>query len=77
MKQQTVFAIKMSSFLGSHRLDRMPGATALETRVTQEKRKVMSAAKNPIESSLGKTLLKTNFSDERYDLVDLVCQRIL
>ena len=43
----------------------MPGATALGTRVTQEKRKVMSAAKNPIESSLGKTLLKTNFSDER------------
>ena len=44
----------------------MPGATALGTRATQEKRKVMSAAKNPIESSLGKTLLKTNFSDERY-----------
>ena len=34
-------------------------------RNVYEKRKVMSAAKNPIESSLGKTLLKTNFKDDR------------
>ena len=44
----------------------MPGATTLSNRTTQEKRKVMAAAKHPIESSLGRTLLKTNFSDERY-----------
>ena len=35
-------------------------------RNVYEKRKVMSAAKNPIESSLGKTLLKTNFKDDRW-----------